>query len=146
MAMETGLLHLHNLLRWVVLLLLLVGLFQAYAKKESIRQSSLWLMIASHTMLLIGLYQTIAGRFGWLTLQLPAGTSVMSSKFYRFFLVEHPVLMITSVVLITLARGKAKALNYPSVAKLLLIALVLILLGIPWPGRAEIARPLFPGA
>ncbi|MFM2117904.1 MAG: hypothetical protein RL316_1094, partial [Bacteroidota bacterium] len=91
--METGLLHLHNLLRWVVLLLLLLGLFQAYAKKESIRQSSLWLMIASHTMLLIGLYQTIAGRFGWLSLQLPEGTSVMKDKFYRFFLIEHPVLM-----------------------------------------------------
>ncbi len=144
--METGLLHLHNLLRWVVLLLLLLGLFQAYAKKESIRQSSLWLMIASHTMLLIGLYQTIAGRFGWLSLQLPEGTSVMKDKFYRFFLIEHPVLMITSIVLITIARGKAKALNFRSVTWLFLIALLLILAGIPWPGRADIGRPLFPGA
>ena len=60
-------LHLHNVLRWVILILLLVTLYQAFAKKESIRSSSLWLMIAAHTMLLIGLYQVIAGRFGRLT-------------------------------------------------------------------------------
>jgi hypothetical protein len=146
MAMETGLLHLHNALRWVVLLLLLVVAVQALLKKESIRQSSLWLMIASHTMLLIGLYQVLAGRYGWLQLQLPAGTSVMRDSFYRFFLIEHPVLMITAIVLITLARGKAKQLNYRSVSWLLLIALVILLAGIPWPGREVVGRPLFPGA
>ena len=103
-------------------------------------------MIASHTMLLIGLYQTIAGRYGWTKLNLPEGSSVMSDSFYRFFLIEHPVLMITSIVLITLARGKAKQLNYRSVTWLLVIALVLILAGIPWPGRELVGRPLFPGA
>ena len=144
--METGLLHLHNALRWVVLLLLIWNLVQAITKKESIRSSSLLLMIASHTMLLIGLYQTIAGRYGWTKLNLPEGSSVMSDSFYRFFLIEHPVLMITSIVLITLARGKAKQLNYRSVTWLLGIALVLILAGIPWPGRELVGRPLFPGA
>lgn len=144
--METGLLHLHNALRWVVLLLLLVALVQALLKKESIRQSSLWLMIFSHTMLLIGLYQVLAGRYGWLQLQLPPGSSVMRDSFYRFFLVEHPVLMITAIVLITLARGKAKQLNYRSVTWLLVIALVVLLAGIPWPGRELVGRPLFPGA
>jgi len=144
--METGLLHLHNALRWVVLLLLIWNLVQAITKKESIRSSSLWLMIASHTMLLIGLYQTIAGRYGWTKLNLPEGSSVMSDSFYRFFLIEHPVLMITSIVLITLARGKAKQLNFRSVTWLLGIALVLILAGIPWPGRELVGRPLFPGA
>jgi len=143
--METGLLHLHNALRWVVLLLLIWNLVQAITKKESIRSSSLWLMIASHTMLLIGLYQTIAGRYGWTKLNLPEGSSVMSDSFYRFFLIEHPVLMITSIVLITSARGKAKQLNYRSVTWLLGIA-VLILAGIPLPGRELVGRPLFPGA
>jgi len=54
--------------------------------------------------------------------------------------------MITSIVLITLARGKAKQLNYRSVTWLLGIALVLILAGIPWPGRELVGRPLLPGA
>ena len=70
----------------------------------------------------------------------------MKDGFFRFYLVEHPTLMITSVVLITLARRKSKDLNYRSVKTLLLIALVLILAAVPWPFRdAAIARPWFPG-
>ncbi len=142
--MSTGLLHLHSLLRWVILILLLVTLYQSFVKNEKIKSTSLWLMIVSHVMLLIGLYQTILGRFGWMN--LPEGVSVMKDSFYRFYLVEHPTLMIASIVLITLARGKSKNLNYSSVNKLLLIALVLILVAVPWPFRGEpIGRPWFPG-
>lgn len=101
-------------------------------------------MIVSHVMLLIGIYQSLLGRYGWMN--LPEGISVMKDSFYRFYLIEHPTLMISSIVLITLARGKSKALNYSAVNKLLLIALVLILLAVPWPFRdAVIARPWFPG-
>ncbi len=143
--MVTGLLHLHNLLRWVILILLLLSLYQAFVKNEKLKNTSLWLMIASHVMLLIGLYQTTLGRYGWTN--LPEGTSVMKDAFYRFYLVEHPVMMIISVVLITLARSKSKALNYRSVKILLLIALVVILAAVPWPFRdAAIARPWFPGS
>ena len=142
--MTTGLIHLHSLLRWVILILLLVSIYYSLVKSEKIKSTGLWLMITSHVMLLIGLYQTIAGRYGWMN--VPVGTSVMKDGFYRFYLVEHPVMMITSVVLITLARRKAKDLNYRSVKTLLLIALVLILAAVPWPFRdAAIARPWFPG-
>ena len=144
--MEAGLLHLHNILRWIVLVLLLIALFQAFTKKESLRSSSLWLMISAHTMLLIGLYQFIAGRNGWLTIQLPEGQSVMSDKYYRFFLVEHPLMMIIAVVLISIARGKSKALAYKPASWLLLVALLLILAAVPWPFREQIGRPWFPGA
>ena len=144
--MEAGLLHLHNILRWIVLVLLLIALFQAFTKKESLRSSSLWLMISAHTMLLIGLYQFIAGRYGWLTIQLPEGQSVMSDKYYRFFLVEHPLMMIIAVVLISIARGKSKALAYKPASWLLLVALLLILAAVPWPFREQIGRPWFPGA
>ena len=142
--MSTGLLHLHNLLRWIILIGLLLSLYQSFVKNEKIKSTSLWLMITAHVMLLIGLYQSILGRYGWMN--VPEGTSVMKDGFYRFYLVEHPVLMITSVVLITLARRKAKELNYRSVKTLLIIALVLILAAVPWPFRdAVIARPWFPG-
>ncbi|MBL7723828.1 MAG: hypothetical protein JNK27_06750 [Chitinophagaceae bacterium] len=143
--METGMLHLHNVLRWVILLLLLVTLYQAFTKKESIRSSSLWLMIAAHTMLLIGLYQFIAGRYG-ITKGLPEGVELMKDSFYRFYWVEHPLLMIVAIILITLARGKAKALNYKNTGWLLLIALIFILVAIPWPFReAGAGRAWFPG-
>ncbi len=144
--MELGLLHLHSVLRWIILLLLLVTLYQALAKKESIRKSSLWLMISAHIMLLLGLYQLIAGRYG-ITTGLPEGVELMKNKFYRFFWVEHPVMMVAAIVLITIARRKAKALNYKAAGWLLLIALLLILAAVPWPFREVVGenRAWFPG-
>jgi chromate transport protein ChrA len=142
-------LHLHSLLRWVILLLLLVGLFQAFSKKESIKSTSLWLMIAAHTMLLIGLYQWIAGRYGILKGLPESVPSLMKDSFYRFYWVEHPLLMLVAIILITLARGKAKKLNYKNTGWLLLIALIFILVAVPWPFRdvATIGagRHWFPG-
>lgn len=147
--MDTGMLHLHSLLRWVILLLLLVGLFQAFSKKESIKSTSLWLMIAAHTMLLIGLYQWIAGRYGILKGLPESVPSLMKDSFYRFYWVEHPLLMLVAIILITLARGKAKKLNYKNTGWLLLIALIFILVAVPWPFRdvATIGagRHWFPG-
>jgi len=143
--MEKGLLHLHSVLRWVILILLLITLFQALNKKQGIRQTSLWLLISSHIMLLIGLYQVIAGRYG-ITKGLPEGVSVMKDSFYRFFWVEHPLMMILAIILITIARGKAKALNYRSTAWLLIIALLFILVAVPWPFRnVGEGRTWFPG-
>lgn len=141
--METGLLHLHSFLRWIILLFLLICLFQALAKKPGVRSTSLWLLIAAHTTLIIGLYQVIAGRYGIMK-GLPEGVSLMKDKFFRFYWVEHPLMMIIAVVLITVARRKAKALNYKAVSWLLLIALLLILAAIPWPFREIVGRPWAP--
>ena len=144
--METGLLHLHSVLRWIILLLLLVCLFQAISKSTAVRKTSLWLLISAHTMLLVGLYQLIAGRFGMMK-GLPAGVELMKDKFYRFFWIEHPVLMILAIILITVARSKAKNLNYKSVTWLLIIALLAILVAVPWPFREIVGegRTWFPG-
>ncbi len=142
--METGLLHLHTILRWIILLLLLVTIYQAFSKKEGIRKTSLWLMISAHSMLVIGLYQVIAGRYGIIK-GLPEGVSLMKDTFYRFYWVEHPLAMIVAIVLITLAKGKAKTLNYKAAGWLLLVALILIMASIPWPFRELVGRHLFPG-
>ena len=144
--METGMLHLHNILRWVIIVLLLVTIYQAFAKKQAIKSSSLWLMITAHTMLLIGLYQFLLGRYGILNTSLPEGVSLMKSSFFRFYWVEHPLLMFAAIALITVARGRAKVLNYKSAGWLLLSALIFIIVAVPWPFRGEsIGRHLFPG-
>lgn len=143
--MEKGMLHLHSFLRWVILILLLVALYQAFTKKESIRKTSLWLMISAHIMLLIGLYQLFWGRWG-ITKGLPEGVELMKDSFYRFFWVEHPLLMVLAIGVITVARGKAKQLNYKTTGWLLLVALIFLLVAIPWPFRAVGAgRTWFPG-
>ena len=144
--MDTGLLHLHSILRWIILLLLLVCLVQALSKNPGVRKTSLWLLISAHLMLIIGLYQLIAGRYG-IAKGLPAGVELMKDKFHRFFWIEHPLLMILAIILITVARGKAKNLNYKSVIWLLVIALLAILAAIPWPFREIVGegRAWFPG-
>lgn len=153
--MELGLLHLHNFLRWVILILLLVSIYKAYSgwkgKKEfSPGDKKIWLftMISAHIQLLIGLYQVGFGRYGFA--KLPEGVQLMKDKFFRFFLVEHPVGMLVAIVLITLGHGMAKKpvsseVKYRKAFFYFLIALIVILAVVPWPFRDElIARPLMP--
>lgn len=156
--MQTGLVHLHNFLRWVILILLLVSIFKAYAgwtgkKAFAAGDKKIWLftMISAHTTLLLGLYQVALGRYGFLTTSLPEGTSVMKDPFFRFFWVEHPVGMLIAIVLITMGHGMAKKqvsdeLKYKKAFYFFLIALVVILASIPWPFREIVGRPWFPGA
>ena len=144
--MDTGLLHLHSILRWIILLLLIVCLVQALSKSPALRKTSLWLLISAHLMLLVGLYQLIAGRYGIMK-GLPAGVELMKDKFFRFFWIEHPLMMLIAIVLITIARGKAKDANYKAVGWLLFIALLLILAAVPWPFREVVGegRAWLPG-
>ncbi|HEX6168534.1 MAG TPA: hypothetical protein VFZ33_02505 [Chitinophagaceae bacterium] len=139
-------LHLHSILRWIILLLLLVCLVQAMSKNIAVRKMSLWLLISAHLMLIVGIYQVFFGRYG-INKGLPAGVELMKDKFYRFFWVEHPLMMIIAIILITVARGKAKNLNYKSVTWLLIIALLAILAAVPWPFREIVGegRTWFPG-
>lgn len=150
--METGLLHLHNFLRWVILILLIVNIVRHFTNSQKPytaqdKKLGLFLMIAAHTTLLIGLYQVIFGRFGWV--HVPEGTNIMKDTFWRFFLIEHPVGMIVAIILITIGKGVAKK-NISDVAKhkkaalLFTIALIVILATIPWPFREIVGRPLIP--
>jgi len=143
--MYNGLLHLHNILRWLVLLFLLIALFQAFTKKMGLRKSSLWLMICAHTTLLLGLYQWFAGELGFKLIKASGFSAVMKDDASRFWAVEHILGMLIAIIMITIARGKAKVLNYRASSWLYLIALIIILAVVPWPFREGIGRPWFPG-
>lgn len=153
--MDTGLLHLHSFLRWVILILLVVNIIRHFSAAQKPytagdKKLGLFLMIAAHITLLIGLIQVAIGRFSWKT--KPADISVMKDAFWRFFLVEHPVAMIAAIVLITMGKGVAKknitdAAKHKKAAILFTIALILILAVVPWPFRAVVGenRGWFPG-
>lgn len=143
--MYNGLLHLHNALRWAILIFLVLALFHAFTKNAGLRRSSLWLLIAAHTTLLLGLYQWFTGGLGLKNIQNIGFGEVMKDAAYRFWVVEHFLGMLIAIVLITIARGKAKNLNYKAAGWLYLIAFLIILAVIPWPFREEIGRPWFPG-
>ena len=154
--MQTGLVHLHNLLRWIILIFLLLSIIKSYSGWQNKKvftpgDKKIWLftLIFSHLTLLLGLVQVFFGRFGIFTSDLPQGTNVMKDKFYRFFWVEHPTAMILAIILITLGYGMAKkpvadAVKFKKAFWFFTLALILILAAIPWPFREIVGRPLMP--
>ena len=155
--MYNGLLHLHNFMRWVILLLLVIAIIKAFVGMTANRpftkgdkQVGLFLMISANLTFLIGLYQWLAGRYGILTTSLPPGTELMKDSFYRFYWIEHPLGMIIAIALISIGRGQSKK-NILDIVKhkrsfwFYLIALIVIIATVPWPFREAIGRPWFPG-
>jgi hypothetical protein len=152
--MSSVLLQVHNILRWVILILLFLSIVQSFIgwiKHRELREgdTKLWLftMISAHTTLLVGLILLLFGRFGILSSGLPEGVVLMKDKFYRFFWVEHPTGMLIATVLITLGRGVVKKqitdpLKYKRAFWFFLTALIIILATIPWPGREIVGRGL----
>jgi len=145
--MYSGLLHLHNVLRWVILILLLISLVQSFTKNGSIQKTSLWLLIAAHITLILGLFQYFNNEaVGYHMIENLGGFgNVMKDSFARFWVVEHITAMILAIVFITLARGKVKKQNLDTAKWFYLVALILILAAVPWPFREGIGRAWFPG-
>jgi L-asparagine transporter-like permease len=151
--MYNFLLGVHNLLRWIILLLLLLNLVRHFAAINrpfaSIdKKLGLWLMIFAHIQLLIGLYQWFAGAWGLQNFE-NNGAAVMKNSTERFFAVEHTVSMIIAIVLITIARGIYRkqltdAKKHRRCILLYTLALLIILAMIPWPGMDSIGRSLTP--
>lgn len=153
--MYQGLLHLHNVGRWVIIILLLLAIFKSITSKtgnkpftSGDKKTGLFLMIAAHLMLLIGLYQWFAGP-GLEGIQSMGMKNVMKNATARFWSVEHPVGMLIAIIFITIGRGSAKK-NISDRSKhtrsfwYYFLALIIIIASVPWPFR-EVARPLFPG-
>ena len=151
--MYTGLLHLHSFIRWVILILEIVVIYKSYTGMSSGRafgagdgKAGLFLMIAAHTQLLVGIYLYFAGPWGIANIQNLGFGEVMKDKVARFYAVEHLFGMLVAIVLITIGRGVAKK-AIPDAAKfkrgfwLYLLALIIILATIPWPFREGVARP-----
>ena len=145
--MNTGLLHLHNLLRWVVLITLLLSIVKLISGRDALKTSKI-LLISAHTSLVLGLYQYFFGAVGYALIKNTVGgmKEVMKDAATRFWAVEHISSMIIAIVLITIGHISLKKGGKPNLtATFYLIALLLILSAIPWPFRAGIGRPWLPG-
>ena len=154
--MYAGSVHLHNILRWVILVLLLLNVYrhatagaQPYGDKD--RKLGLWLMISSHIMLLLGLVQYFFGGVGLSRIKEMGMGEVMKNSEMRYWAVEHISTMLISIVLITIAYGVRKK-QVDDISKhrrallLYALALLLILAAMPWPGRqGDIGRSFLPG-
>lgn len=137
--MYNGLVYAHSGLRWIVLILLLVAIFNAakslssgsYEKKD--KMFNVLAMIALHIHVLIGvvLYFISDGAYfdtGWMT-----------DLGLRFYGLEHFLMMVIAIVIITIGRSRVekKLIGSRDKHRRILInytiGLLFILASIPWP-------------
>lgn len=150
-------LHLHSVLRWIILLALLVAIFKSITDKnkpftKSHKNSGLYLLIMADVMFLIGIYQWAFGKtWGLINIKERGFSAVMKDSVARFFAIEHLIGMVIAIALIHIGYSYSKK-NIADPVKhrrtLLFygLALLIILISIPWPFRAVGAgRTWFPG-
>jgi hypothetical protein len=130
----------HSGLRWIALGLLIYAIVNAFSKRtkgqyvKKDKMIYLFAMIFLHVQLLLGLilYFTspkVVFVKGW-----------MKEAATRFFGMEHILMMVIAIVLVTIGRKKAEKETNPfkkhtTIISWYLIALVLIFAAIPWPFR-----------
>jgi hypothetical protein len=138
--MYTLIVDIHSILRYVVLILLIILIIRSIsgtiAKKDfnpGNRKLALITMISFHFQLLLGIILYFTSP------KVIFDTMTMKSTMLRFFALEHPLLMIIAIILITIGYLKAKKRNTSSSHRVLMIfgiiAFVLLIIGIPWPFR-----------
>lgn len=141
--MYSTLFGLHSGLRYIVLLLLavalllsLIGLFGKKPYSETNRKVNLFAMIFTHTQFLVGL---ILYFFSPLV-NYSNMAEAMKDATTRYWTVEHSVMMLFSIVLITIGHSRSKkakdAVNkHRSIALYYGLAVLVILVAIYQSGR-----------
>lgn len=133
--------HTHSGFRWIVLALLIYAIFNAFTKwqsgksfEEKDRKINLFTMISTHIQILLGfaLY--------FMSPRVQFGSETMKVSELRFFTVEHLAMMLIVAILITIGNAMSKkaaddASKFKKTFIYFLIALIIILVAIPWPFR-----------
>jgi hypothetical protein len=134
----------HSGWRWILLVLLvaaIVKMHMGWKGKKSFtagdKKLALFAMIAFHIQFL----------FGWILYFLSGkvqfGEGWMKNELFRFYGMEHMLMMTIAMVLITMGYSKSKkkdtdVAKFKVIAVFYTIAFVLILASIPWPFRAAL--------
>ena len=135
--MLTGMKHLHSTLAIILLLALVVAIIITLANyagnKPYNRKIALLGLISAHLQLVIGFVLYFVSPLG---LQSFSGAN-MSNSLSRLYFLEHPIMMILGIVLITIGYSKAKRLTDAKKANktvliFYIIGLIFVLSRIPW--------------
>lgn len=131
-------LHLHSILRYVALFLILwtvVNSFISIIKKHEYAKPDRFLtlltLIAIHTQIVIGLVLYI------LSPKVLFMKGVYGNALIRFFTMEHVSIMLLAAIVLTIGYSKAKkqvdVRGHKKILMYYLIATILIFAAIPWP-------------
>ena len=135
--MYTGIKHLHSTLAYVLLAALIISflyvLFAYMQKKGYNRKMALLGFISAHLQLLVGFIMYFVSPYGVNNLSGDA----MKDPIARLYALEHPLMMLISIVLISVGYIKAKKMTDPvkqnkTVMIYYLIGIILVLSRIPW--------------
>lgn len=106
--------NLHSGFRYIVFVLVLIAIIQSLlgwlGKKpytEVNRKINLFALISAHTQLLIGII------LYFLSPYVQFNSNTMKDATTRYFTVEHWVMMIIALVLITIGHSKSKKIQLP---------------------------------
>jgi uncharacterized membrane protein len=142
--MYPGLVHSHSGLRWVLFILLVMTILRAMGKRngktpwaDQDRKLALFTLIAAHVQAVIGLSLYA------MSTKVDFSATMMSSPSHRFFTMEHTLMMLIAIILITVGYRHAKNGNAKKVFGFYLAALIIILLAIPWPFRTALGAGWF---
>lgn len=146
-------LALHSLFRWLVLGTLLYSIYRAYTgwfrrKNFSSIDNTIrhWTATIAHIQLILGLWiYFISPTISYFLHNYKDAVHVSE---IRFFGMEHSVMMLFAIIIITIGSAKAKrketdALKFKTIAIWFTIALVIILICIPWKFSPMASRPYF---
>lgn len=120
----------------ITVVLSLVGLFSKKDYGATEFRLALFTLITSHIQLLIGIVLYFVSPYFQALGEVGMG-GVMKDSTLRLYLVEHPLIMIISVILITVgySKHKKKLTSHPKFKTLSIfytLALIFILSRIPW--------------
>ncbi len=134
----------HSYWAYLVLVVVLLATINAlagfFSKREYAARDfriSLFALIVTHIQVLIGLILYFISPFGFQNILNLGMGPVMKDSNFRLFAVEHPLVMILTVIFITIgySKHKKKLLShgkFKTLAIFYAIALVLLLSRIPW--------------
>lgn len=147
------LLILHSIWRWLVLLSLIISIYLSFKGKSGKRAFNSganhwrhWTATIAHVQMLIGM--TLYVQSPIVVYKLIHNNSGLSEQY--FFRYCHLGLMLLAVVLITIGSAKAKrqkvdSEKYALMLKWFSLALLIILIAIPWPFSPLSNRPYIRG-
>lgn len=151
--MYITLLTLHSLIRWFVLAGLLLVIYRAYTgwlnnKPFTSLDNNIRIITVTvaHLQLVVGLsLYFISPIVAYFFTGFP---EIIHQREIRFFGMEHSIMMLTAMILITIGSAKAKRKltdkeKFKTLAIWLSIALFIIFTSIPWAFSPFTARPYF---
>jgi hypothetical protein len=139
--MYNGLLDLHNLIRWAVVLLGVIAIVVALGgARWTPQQNSLgrWFSLAFDVQVLIGIVLLFVSPLA--TSAFADLGAAMGDPALRRMVIEHPVLMVIAAVLVHVGVSRGRKADSPRTAAIFyLLAAAVVAYAIPWD------RPLIPG-